>query len=623
MSVRNNQPEIITDFRGLHSFDDQENLPPDAAFELLNCMITPTGSLMAMRSPANFNDALAFGTNILSGFDYDRAAGNLILFDVDIGGAGPTVSTYSTTGTTNTAERTGQADGRRWKSLNIRNVVHRVNGAEFVQMQTDTTFYANGITGPAAAPTASIVAGGAGTLNVGVTVSYAYRNSVTGHVSKMSPASGNSGPTTAPNRTLRLAVTASAQGGVDGIVLFITKDGGSVRTLLIDSTGAPQVFSNATGNIDVSVANIVYDNNTPETEFNLPPPAGAYFLFAWQDKLFLSDFRDDATKRRQWRYSGYEAIPYGNGYESWPALNIITTPNEGESAKGGIETPNGALFMSDKDSYFLSGFPTDKVSGSQNVLQITEHLQPLRWSIGTRSILTLLSTPYGEMWLDQDKRMRLWTRQGLPVEVGLPIRDQLEAIQDSDDARNMAEAVWFQHGQSGFYVLTASISGAFNNRLFICTVYVNPANGQTVFAWTVSDVLAQCLFVAEVAGKKRLFAGVLDQLRELLLMDTPGAGWGGQKRFFSLPLGNQYAFSTVHSIQMDGLNLGAATVSVANQDGTDEEFLVLEEREGATFAMAGAYGSGKRLKFAFPVSDAQRMELKNLRVNIAPRRRVI
>jgi hypothetical protein len=627
MAFRNQKPTVIGDWKGLNSFDDAENLPPDVWFESKNVIVSATGSAVALRSPANYNDATAHSNPVLSAFDYDRSAGNLLIYDIDIGGGGDTVRTYSTAGSTNTTERSGQADGKRWQSVMVNDNAYRLNGAEFVQMVTDTSFYKVGITPPASAPSVSYVSGGSGSIVAGLTVSYAYRNSVTGHVSAPSAASNDPGVTSG-DLTLRVPVTASAETGVDGIVIFVTQDGGSIRYLYIDTSGDPVVSSNASANIDVSVALLSnLDTLTEEPVFNTVPPTTAYFMFRWKDRIMLCDFRDSATSRQSIRYSGYEAVSYGVPWETYPALNIINISNKGEAVRCGIETDIGALVLSEEDGYLIRGFPTDKQSSPANTISITEQLQQLNWAVGTRSPLTLVATPYGPIWLDQNKRIQMFPKgSASPVEIGLPLRTELKDILDTAAARNMAQGVWFQHGEAGgYYVLTASTTGSTNNELFIITVYQDPNTGGMVQACAhAPDIAVQCLLVAEVSGKKRLFGGVTDRLRELLALDTAGAGWAsGTDLYFSMTIGNGGGFNHVHSLSFDALNGNEISVWVSEDNGTDLRSLDLERVNGSYQALIDAYGRSKRIRFVFPEDDTTRKEVRNLRVMTSAKSRAL
>ena len=247
MSVIGIKPQIIDEFAGFDSYTDATEVEPNIWTDSLNVVISPNTNAIALRSPANFNNTSALKDNI-SAVYYDRAAGGVIVFDHEAAG-NTSITTEYTTGTTNTSLRTGQANSTRFQSINVNDRLYRVNGTEFIQYASGLgpNVYNVGITAPAAAPTVSIQSGGSLVLTTGVTVSYAYRNSTTGHVGEASAVSSASGATTSSNKTLRIAVTASSQTGVDGIVLFISVDGGSVRYLYVDTAGDPSIQSNRGG----------------------------------------------------------------------------------------------------------------------------------------------------------------------------------------------------------------------------------------------------------------------------------------------------------------------------------------------------------------------------------------
>lgn len=451
MAVRNLRLIPVEEWTGYDTFTDPQEVHPSAWVDSLNVVCTPNNNPVALRSPANYNPALSTTNKVISAVQYDRTAGALIFYDINAS-SGSNVATYSTDGTTNTSRRTGQADAR-WQSLNVNDSLYRVNGTEFIQYNTNLSAYAVGITAPASAPTASIVAGGSGTLATGVYVSYAYQNTTTGHIGECSAASGLSGPTSGGNNTLRVAVTASAQTGVDKIVLFISEDGGTVRYLLVDSSGTIQAFSNTTGNIDISVADIYRNFNVEETAYNAPPPSGITFISTWKNRII-------AAKGRSFYYSGFDQIAAGIPQEAWPPLNVITVPVKSATAKGGIDTPIGWLALSDQDAYLLSGEPTDKIDSGENTLQITEQFDQLGWKLGTRSPLTIVNTPYGTIWLDQNKHLQFWQWEGMPKPLALGIWPDLANIQNTDAGLAMAEATWFGAGgaNGGFYVLTAQVT---------------------------------------------------------------------------------------------------------------------------------------------------------------------
>jgi hypothetical protein len=610
---------LITDWLGLNSSADPENIKANWWTDSNNVIVDRTGTAVVLRSPADFNNALSTSNPVLSAFDYDKQTGNLILFDIDNVG-GTALDTFSTTGTTNTSVRTGQLVSARWVSLTINDFAYRLNGTEFIQTNGAIN-YAAGVTGPAAAPTISWVAGGSGSFASGVDVTYAYRNSATGEVSKMSATSNRLGAST--GSTLRIAVTASAQSGVDKIVVFLTVDGGSVRYLLVDSAGAPQQFTNATGNIDVSIADIFRDTQTTETAYNDVPPQNAFQMFKWRDRIVLLDFRAAAT-RQQIQYSGYESITYGTPFSCFPSLNIINIPNKGDAARCGVSTVLGALILAEQDSYLLSGYPSDKTSAPEGSIAVSEHLEPLNWGIGTKYPRTLVTTPFGEIWLDQDRHIRLWNHTSKPIDIGAPLQVSLNTIQTTAAAFDAAQAVWFEHPTAGgMFVLTASTTGSTNNKLFILNLYLDPETGERKVTYAISDIAVQCLLVADVSGKRRLFGGVADRLREILDTATQGAGWSAETRFFQCVVGTDSEYCYWHSLRFDADSITGLTITVTDLDGGGSVTVTPAQDETAWRGIIDAYGYRKIIKFSWNTTDTTYRDVKNLRVSYKPTGRII
>lgn len=623
MGLRNAKLLSITRWAGLDSFTDPTETPPEAFVASSNVVVSPTGNVLTLRSPANYNTALSTTNKVLSGVDYERTAGNAIVFDINTS-SGSNVATYVTTGGANTSLRTGQANAA-WQSLNVNNDLYRVNGAEFMQITTALTVgsvYRVGIVGPLLACTASIVAGGSGTLAVGVYASYAYYNSTTVHTGQCSDASGLSGPTSGSNDNVRIAVVASTQTGVDKIVLFFSEDGGVTRFLLIDSNGDPQLFSNSTGNIDVSVANIFLNLNVEETAFNAPPPTGITFISRWKNRIM-------GAIGRTWAYSGFDQISMGVPWEAWPPLNLIVIPNKGETAKGAIETPVGSLHLSDRNAYLLSGQPTDKVDSGENTIQVTEQFDQLGWNIGTRSPKTMQNTPYGTVFFDNNKHLQLWPWQDQPLPMALGVWPDLAAIQDTDAAMAMAEASWFPAGgaNGGFYVLTASTSGSTNNKMWIIMM-IRTSEGLLI-APCPSSIAAQTTFSARVNGELRSFIGVTDRIREILDFDLAGAGWAATDQlYFDIVVGNQLTnFNRLHSLELNGTRPQDAIIRVSDmdQDGNavNGETIPLFQEQGSYWGIVDRYAPRHRVQIAFPNDDSGARQVQNIRFTAQLKKRAI
>jgi len=630
MAVRNKREESVADFLGLNTTDDATNLPPEWWQESNNVIVSSSGSAVALRSPLAWNTVPGVATGV-SSFSWNRAAGSLVLYDEIITGS---ITSFRTSGGANTAFGTTYSGALKYKRLNVNDKAYGVQGQTAMQYEPASfTEYLIGLAAPAAAPTVSIVAGGTLTLNVGVTVSYAYRNSTTVHVGKASAASAASG-TTAGGNTLRVAVVASGTGGVDGIVLFITTDGGGTRYLVVDANGAPIVYSNSTANIDITAA-FLLDTNTVETAFSDRPRDTARFMFAHQNRIFMCNFNSAAT-RWQLIYSGLEAIGIGQPTEAYPPFNIIGINNKAESVQGGISTQVGALIMTDKNSYLLQGTVSDNVVTTQNTIQNAAVLQELKWGLGTRSPFTIVDTPFGIVWLDQTKRIQLWPFSGLPREIGLPLRNELKAIQDTDALRLIAEATWFQYGEMQYYVLTASTSGSTNNKLFIIGVYEDPATRELKFSTGVSDIAFESIIthidqsgVAKCLGLRRtnpITAAADGGMKSILDLATAGGGWASSQTInFGVTCGNfknSGNFTHLHSIRFDS-QVGDIQVQTRNMNDSNIEAAPTEQVDQSYFALLDRYGVHQKLKFVFPADDTARREVRNLRITYSAKGRSI
>ncbi len=632
MALKGGQRFLIRDFKGLNSFASRQNLTPDWFYQSDNIIITNDGSAAVLRSPATFNDVISITSNntVLSAFDYQKTSGHLILFDLNIAAGVNSVQTYVTTGTTNTLIRSNQTADHPWKSLTINDWCYRINGTEFVQTQGTSTFYAVGITSPATIPVLSYnTTGIGGTVDVGVTASYAYRNSVTTHVSAPSVPSVDAGSSTT-NSALVITHEASSQAGVDGIVFFISEDGGDQRYLFVDQNGDPVVQSNITGTTAINLGSLSsLDTLTPEPLYNLLPPQEAYFMFRWRDRICLLDFRNNPQEQSYVQYSALESCYIGVPQESYPPLNLLMAAAKGDKCRSGIETPVGGLILGENDAYLIRGELSDKTIGPEAETAVTESLQPLNWSIGTRSPNSLKSTPFGVIWLDQNKRIQLWTYEGFPTEIGLALRSELVDIMDTDTVRDFADGMWFQHGKTGgHYALVAYTNASqTQNKMFIVTLYRDPETGDLKNASAVSSIGGNCLLNAVVSGRGRAFIGGTGALREILDLELQGAGWlTTQDRYFRLLLGNETEFCYWHSIRLDITTICGLTIWVSNMDGSETQEVILEQDTGAGgawFGMLDVYGYRKQLYFTWDGEDTDERTVLNLRVAYSPKPRLL
>lgn len=604
--LRRAKPISIKNWRGLNSFTPETEVSADVWFDSNNVLVNTKGHAEVLRSPKAFGTAIGGSGTVTGLTEYTRNLGHALIADRG------TSSYYLTAaGGAPTLLRSGQS-GAAWTSLNINDRMYRMDGSEFTQILDDFSSYKVGLDPPAAAPVIAYPTNGS-SANVAITVSfqgsYCYRNSKTGHVSTPSPLSNILTPATGHN-AISFAVEASQESGVDQIIFFLTEDGGDIPYLVIDcDDGDTTYVANTTGTKYIYLALTDRDTLTPEPIYNYPPPEmDLEFVFIHKDRIF-------GIVDGQLRFSGYETCYIGQPWESWPVLNQLNVPNKSDRAVGGISTQVGAVVFGKLDSYLLSGTPSDKASSPNNPIALTEHMEPLKWSLGIKYPKTAVDTPFGIIWTDQTGRIQNWTFSGMPTEIGLPLRSEIKAMTGA------LKACWFQHGKNGgYYILTNG-----TETLFLM-VYKSDETGELQFGFGKSDISLEDIATATFETQ-RFFFTKTDKVYELLDPDTAGDGWAaGTNIFFELMLGNDGNFSAVHSMQVLG-DLDGMTVTLSASDETEEETITLEEdwdTGGAVFGIVDSPARRRHLMaFSFDTNDENARQVQELTLFGQGKRRAI
>lgn len=627
MALRNPGRLLIDKWRGLDSFTHENDITPEQWLDSNNVVVNAKGDAEALRSPKAFGSALtpyldsdssspdsssspssSFDSSpddgpILSMDEYKRNAGHVAM--VDRGG-----DTYSidSSGTV-TGRRSDQA-GDPWTSVNVNDRFLRTDGNEFIQFLSSFAHYRVGIDPPATAPTISYTADDSSDsisdsceIETSLQVSYAYKNSTTGHIGQASPISNVLGPTE-DDLTLRIPVVASTQPGVDKIVFFITLDGGSIPYLALEcGTDTVYEVGNSSGNVDIPLCAYDVDTLTPETIYNVPPPVDATHIFRWKDRIIL-------LRGRFIQYSAWEVAYAGNPWECYPSLNQIMIPNKADTGIGGLSTQLGALIFGKEDSYILSGYPSDKVSSPNNTLAVTEHAEPLNWQLGIYEDGkgTAVLTQFGVIWLDQNKRLRNWDLKSFPVEIGVGLRTELDAMSGEITAR------WFQHGKnSGVYVLRNA------SKVLFITVYQD-TEGKIHFGYGKSNLATDATAVVTYSTGSVFLFGTDDQVYKFLDPDLRGDGWAsGTEIFFKLKLGNQGNFSYFHSCAVEG-NLDGVTMKVNGNVIPLEEDI---DTDGTLYSVVDVDGRRALVEFRFNRDDAFYRSVDMLQVFQKNKKRII
>ncbi len=628
MAVRNVKPHDIELWRGLNSFINRTNIDEQSWIESDNVLVNARGEAEALRSPKAFGESLIIDdsccasdpsdpcseeeANVLSMDEYQRTAGNVLVID-----KGEKSYYIPEAGGVPVQIKVGNDEFAPWTSLSINDTMQRVNGVEFVQFMNDlTSVYRNGIDPPAGAPILSYVANASDSTVVATSLfgSYAYMNSTTGHVSAPSPLS-NTLAAKAAGFSVQYTVQPSVQPGVDKIVFFLTVDGGNIPYLVLDcSCSCPHTIANGGVVATITQNDIVRDTLTPEPLYNDIPPVNADFMFSHKDRIFL-------VVDGGMRYSGFESCYIGNPYECWPELNQLNVPNRNDKAVGGISTQSGALIFGEKDCYLMTGYPSDKVSSPNNTIAVTEHIDQLDWNIGITYPKTAVKTPFGVIWTDQTRRIRLWNQQGFPSEIAQNLRTELDEMTGTMTAR------WFQHGKNGgYYVLTDG-----TKTLFIM-VYMSTQSGQMQFGYGKSTYIQpDCMANVTFSNVEHFYYAQDEQVWEILDPDLQGDGWAeGTEIFFKMVIGadNNTKYTSLHSMYCDG-NLEDLEISHSRMDESDVELVDMSSDQEADTggSVYGLADSEERryhiIKFEWGIDDRAFRNIHGFVVNVRKSNRVI
>jgi hypothetical protein len=302
---------------------------------------------------------------------------------------------------------------------------------------------------------------------VGWSWAYAYKNSVTGHVSNISPTTGALIPSA--SNGIQLAANPPGDSQVDTLVWFRTLDGGGDYFYECDVnlvTGAVTQNGLAIGPM-TSVAvggqfTTLNDNNTPDTSLdqtkrgpliNNPPPQGLYTALA-QGRVFVAGL---IGAQQDVAYSGYEQILLGRPEESFPQFNRLRLSLGAEAVAGlGVLHSGVVMFSSTGKMWMLRGAIEDITLSAP--VAFSEFLEELPWTLGCLSHYTIQETPYGLVWLAGDKTVQFWDGKSNPIDISQPVYPLLRSI--TPGTEKLCNARYFNWLERDWYALTCATNGA-------------------------------------------------------------------------------------------------------------------------------------------------------------------
>lgn len=343
-------------------------------------------------------------------------------------------------------------------------------------------------------PPSTVIELNAGTITpsfpvplIGWSWGYSYKNSITGHVGNISPATAQIIPA-AGNGTQLLAV-APADNQIDTIVWFRTLDGGGDYFRLCEiniNTGAITTPNTGTQVVAVSSGGkfiAVNDNNTPDSALdkttrgplvNNPPPVGKY-LAVGQSRVAIFNL---VGAPNQIAYTGFEQILVGRPEESCPPNNRLLLSIGAEAINGGGIIDAGIVaFSATKRMYMLRGNLEDITLAAP--IQFSAFLKELPWNMGTLCHDSIQSTPYGLLFWATDKTVNIFDGYNQPQDLSEPVYPILRRATPGQESN--AKSCYFNWLERDWYGLTFAIDGSLINNFTIFWALHKDTNEVDIF----------------------------------------------------------------------------------------------------------------------------------------------
>lgn len=538
--------QAVKRFRGINAFASLTDPKPDCAASLLNVIVGSNGLLSKMRLPINLSVAIpgiVAGPNTF--WDFQQANGTRQV----LAQFGENLYVFTNNLAVANLIESNLADLPNFSFVEANNILFGANGnvmKKWTGNLTGSGWQNWGIAAPINGPLyGPFVAGGGLSPTVGYSYKYAWKNSVTGHVSSASPASVSTGPQA--TKQIQVNAIAPTDPQVDTIVWYRTQDGGGNWYRLAEVTLATAVvtFNNATV-VAVGVGNIDIVDNTPDTALDLtiqgsfingPPPQGT-FVATTQGRIFVGGLPGNPS---QVAYSGYEQILTGRPEESFPPNNVLQLQIGADAVSGlGILHRGLVIFSNTSKMYALRGAIEDIVISAPPTFSAT--LEELPWTLGCMSHLAIASTPYGLIWLAADKTVQFWDGFDPPTDISAPIYPILRTITPGTESQCIG--AFFNWLERDWYALVCATGGSLTPNTLIFFSF--PALTENVMRAQV-DIQNIDIFVSNIPA---LSIGVVNtaQLQRKLLIGTGG-------RIAELP---------VRAIDVNGLTNDYATYPPTN-----------------------------------------------------------
>lgn len=336
--------------------------------------------------------------------------------------------------------------------------------------------------------------GGAITLSVGRIYTFAFQNSLTGHLSNIAPFSLTSGPLTAQNQPLS-GIPVSLDPQVDSKVIMATADGGDETTLyfVAQIANSTTTYTDATPEATLLLNNIYLDQdatgNTLGVADNDPPPVGTQYpinhrgrvYMATGNALYYSKAESDLVTATENLTGKYE--------EAWPPLNYFSLASEAETITGLLS--DGQVLYIGTNTRVLRLYG-DGPSTFQEPEALFKHTGVLNQDVW--KMVFLQGNPLGAMWLTPDYRV-LGSDFNTYQDIGQPIQNVLDTI-NTTAASKVAWASYVGISNWNLFVLAVPTGGNTQPDTFL----VFDLRGKQWFVWQPTDLMLGGIYNITLAG---------------------------------------------------------------------------------------------------------------------------
>lgn len=273
----------------------------------------------------------------------------------------------------------------------------------------------------------SAPAAGAVSLSVGRTYTYAFKNSVTGHLSDISPFSASTGPLTLQQQPLTNFV-ASNDSQVDTKILLATADGGDQTTLyfVAELPNATTTYTDVMPEETLLLQNIYLNQDTTGTILgiadNSPPPVGSVNPVYHRGRVYMTTPSNLYYSKAEGDLLTSSGTLTGKYEEAWPNLNYFPIA-EGAEVNRGLLSDGQVLYIgTDKRIVRLFGDGPSTYTKPESLFLHTGIANQDVWKI-----VFVEGNPLGAMWLTPDRRV-LGSDFNTYQDIGLPIQDVLDSV---------------------------------------------------------------------------------------------------------------------------------------------------------------------------------------------------